>query len=687
MRVPLALLLGGLSLVAAGAGHADPEGRSTLVHVDHRVLEDTAGGRTGHFLVRLRASTERSSRAGAIVHALRETAATAQPGAMRELARLGARVRPYWIVNALAVEGGRAAVEAMAARPDVLAIEPDRAFRGLTAETGRAAPVGPRAVEWNVAKIGAPGLWALGATGQGTVYANADTGVVWDHPALKARYRGWNGVTATHDYNWWDAVHADIDGLGANLCGFNLKAPCDDDRGSHGTHAMGTAVGDDGAGNQIGVAPGARWISCRNMEEGIGRPSTYIECLQFFVAPTDLSGANPDPSKRPNAIGNSYSCPPDEACTVGSLQQAVETVRAAGIFVSVSAGNEGPGCSTIAFPPSVYDASVTVGSTGPTDVIATTSSRGPVLVDGSLRRKPDLVAPGVSIRSSVREGYGFKSGTSMAAPHVGAAALLLWSAIPGLRGNVDRTEELLRQTAVKLAAPNSCGGDTPSQLPNNTYGFGRIDVLAAHRAAAPGRPSSLSAADASVREGDRGTTTLAFVVKLAPAAAGPVEVAYRTADGTAKAARDYVRAAGTLSFEAGQTEQRLRVRIVADRVVERHETFLLHLSAATNAALGRRRAVATIRNDDVDRTPPRLSRLRAVASGSVRFLLSEPAAVTLTVERGARRIIRLAVAGRAGRNVVPLRTQLAPGDYRVTAVARDRAGNLGAAAHATFTVG
>src|SRR5205823_14876176 len=130
-------------------------------------------------------------------------------------------------------------------------------------------------------------------------------------------YRGWNGATADHNYNWWVAIHADIDGNG-NPCGFNLSAPCDDQ--GHGTHTMGTGVGDDGAGNQVGMAPGAHWIACRNMDAGVGRPSTYIECMQFFMAPTDLSGNNPDPSKRPDAVGNSYGCPTSELCTATSLQ-------------------------------------------------------------------------------------------------------------------------------------------------------------------------------------------------------------------------------------------------------------------------------------------------------------------------------------------------------------------------------
>jgi len=67
----------------------------------------------------------------------------------------------------------------------------------------------------------------------------------------------------------------------ANPCGSDTQAPCDDD--SHGTATASLVVGDDGAGNQIGLAPGARWIACRNMDQGNGTPASYSECFQFAV--------------------------------------------------------------------------------------------------------------------------------------------------------------------------------------------------------------------------------------------------------------------------------------------------------------------------------------------------------------------------------------------------------------------
>jgi subtilisin family serine protease len=468
--------------------------RAQGVNIDPRVLADTADGKVGRFLVVMKSQTQtralvasiadRAARGRLVFDALRRNADATQSNVRAQLNALNVKHRAYWIVNVIAVEGKRDVVDALAARADVLAIESDREFR-VPLEPSASVPAAPNAVEWNVSKIGAPVVWNAGFTGQGIVYANADTGVQWDHPALISHYRGWDGATADHNYNWWDAIHS-----GNNPCNSNnpsiplpasgSPAPCDPY--GHGTHTLGIGIGDDGAGNQVGVAPGAKWISCRNMNSlGYGTPSTYLECFQFFLAPTDLNGNNPDPTKRPDVVGNSYGCPPSEGCAANSLLVAMDNLRAAGIFMAVSAGNAGPSCSSIDDPPAIYDSAITIGATDSNDAIAAFSSRGSVTIDGSNRRKPDLVAPGVSVRSSMPgNSYGSSYGTSMAAPHVAGAVALLWSAFPALRGNVDATETLLEQTAVRLATSQTCGGDAAFQYPNNVFGYGRIDVWAAY---------------------------------------------------------------------------------------------------------------------------------------------------------------------------------------------------------------
>jgi subtilisin family serine protease len=157
-------------------------------------------------------------------------------------------------------------------------------------------------------------------------------------------------------------------------------------------------------------------------------------------------------------------------------------MKAAGILVVASAGNDGPDCGTIQDPPAWHSAlTLSVGALDHrSGTIADFSSRGPSKIDGEIG--PDLVAPGVNIRSSIPNGkyaqFGW-SGTSMAGPHVAGAAALLWSIRPELIGNIDKTTELLKSSAVAKTTSESCGGVSGSSIPNNTYGMGIIDIAKA----------------------------------------------------------------------------------------------------------------------------------------------------------------------------------------------------------------
>ena len=410
---------------------------------------------------------------------LRATAERAQPALRARLEALGVSYRPYWVANMIWVRGDEQVIETLAQRPDVAHLYANPRVRLQEPARAVRAPLAPADVEWNIERVNAPDLWNQGIRGQGVVIGGQDTGYEWDHPALIERYRGWSGGAANHNYNWHDAIH---NANPQNVCGSGASEPCDDH--GHGTHTMGTMVGDDGGDNQIGMAPDAEWIGCRNMENGVGTPTTYSECFQWFIAPTDLDGENPDPALAPHVINNSWGCPPSEGCTDPTvLQTIVENVRAAGIAVVVSAGNSGPFCETVDDPAALYDASFTVGATTSNDAIASFSSRGPVTVDGSARPKPDISAPGYYVRSSILGGnYGVSSGTSMAAPHVAGLVALLISADPSLAGDVDALEWMITRSALPLTSSQDCGDVPGSDIPNNVYGWGRIDALAASQA-------------------------------------------------------------------------------------------------------------------------------------------------------------------------------------------------------------
>src|SRR6476661_3367242 len=372
------------------------------------VMEHTANGQEAEFFVVLADQADLSPAANLTTKAekgrfvyqtLQSKAQTTQGSILQWLRERSIEHQSFYIVNGILVKGNREVAEALAARPDVARVEGNPHVQNQLPQPGPSvdAPLylqQPDTIEPGINYTHAPQVWALGFTGQTIVIASADTGVRWTHNALKPHYRGWDGMNADHDYNWHDSIHS-----GGGVCGPDSPFPCDDF--FHGSHTTGTAIGDDGAGNQIGMAPGAKWIGCRNMDQGNGTPTRYMECMQWFLAPTRINGQDPDPTKAPDITINSWGCPASEGCSANTLQAAVEAQAAAGIMMVVAAGNSGSACSTVSDPPSFYAASYTAGAlTTGTDTIAGFSSRGPVTAAGSGRIKPDICAPGTNTRSA-----------------------------------------------------------------------------------------------------------------------------------------------------------------------------------------------------------------------------------------------------------------------------------------------
>ncbi|MEZ4558068.1 MAG: S8 family serine peptidase [Caldilineaceae bacterium] len=368
----------------------------------------------------------------AVYTELTSHAADSQAGLTRALARLGYAYTPYYLVNAVEVQGGLPTRLWLSLRRDVDRVLPSpqlRPTRGPLTVAAGVAPA-PDAAQWNLTDIGAARVWTeLGVTGAGVVVGQSDSGAQADHPELADSYRGRDGQ---QDYNWFDPWQ---------------HTPAPVDFGGHGTHTLGSVLG-----NTVGVAPDAQWIACANLTRNLGNAALYLDCWQFMLAPFPQDGdpmADGDPAQGAQVLNNSWGCPQnEEGCDPESLQSAAAALRTAGVFTVVSAGNSGPRCHTVDAAPAIYADVLTVGAVDQNGNLAPFSSTGPVTVDGSGRTKPDLLAPGVDVLSAYPGGtYELASGTSMAGPHVAGVVALMWSANPALVGDIARTEQILLETA------------------------------------------------------------------------------------------------------------------------------------------------------------------------------------------------------------------------------------------------
>ncbi len=283
------------SLVLCGStlsASAQPEsgGDTWTDKVDPWVLESGATGQT-EFLVVLReqadvsraaAQPTRRARGEFVSRVLQGTARRSQAPVLAALAGFRVEFRPFWIANMIWVRGDLAVVKALAERPDVLRVSANPSVRLKTVPPDSVAtPAAPDAVEWGITKTGAPSVWALGYRGEGVVVAGQDTGYQWDHPALKGKYRGWDG---THRQPRLQLARRDP--LRRRRLRRQRPWPRATTTPTAPTPWARWSATTAGA-TRSAWRPDAKWIGCRNMDHGVGTPATYAECFQWFLAPTD----------------------------------------------------------------------------------------------------------------------------------------------------------------------------------------------------------------------------------------------------------------------------------------------------------------------------------------------------------------------------------------------------------------
>ncbi len=475
------MLVRALVAVVLGAGllmapHAQAEPPPAARKIDGSLQRGLAAAGTADFLVSFGArsnvapSGSWAVRGRQVYDALESTARKSQRDVRKELDKAGVKYRAFSVANVIYVFGGTTALaEKVSAHAEVTSLAPARTYKLPEPAKSKAKAAAVDGLEWGVASIRADEVWnTFGTRGEGIVVANVDSGVQYDHPELAALYRGKQpDGSVRHDYNWFDP---------AAICPVGL-GPCDN--AGHGTHTMGTMVGDQG----IGVAPGVKWIAAKGCE-GEGCSSfALLSSAQWLLAPTDAQGENPRPDLRPNVVNNSWggdNGPVEDPW----YDEAIANWIDAGMFPAFANGNSGPGCDTAGTPGDSLLA-YAVGAYAADGSIGSFSSRGPG-ADGT--PKPNLAAPGVAVRSSLPgNAYGTWDGTSMATPHLAATVALMWSAAPALVGDIGATEALLDETAIDVD-DTSCGGTAAD---NNVFGEGRLDAFRAVEASPRGPTGTL----------------------------------------------------------------------------------------------------------------------------------------------------------------------------------------------------
>lgn len=412
-----------------------------------------------------------------VISELKLFSETNQKGIVAELTNYSrssdvSNIKQYWIANIINCYATPGVVRQLASRNDVESIDIDEERVLIDPVIGNIIGGSnsgiTREITYNVLKMNAPDVWALGFTGQGIVVAVLDTGVNYNHNDLNGNM--W--IHPSYPYHGWNFIS-------------NNNNPMDNH--GHGTHCAGTVAGNGASGSQTGVAPNAKIMALKVLDDsGSGTESGVWDAIQFSVD----NGAH----VMSLSLGWRHIWSPDRA----TWRNVMNNALAAGLIASVAAGNEGSGAApgNVRTPGDVpppwlhpdqtltggISAVVSVGATDVNDNIASFSSQGPVTWQainpfndypynpGLGLIRPDVSAPGVDVKSlshSNTAGYTSMSGTSMATPGVAGVMALLLSKNPN--ANPEKLAMALELTSVDLGLTGK----------DNVFGTGRVDAFAA----------------------------------------------------------------------------------------------------------------------------------------------------------------------------------------------------------------
>jgi subtilisin family serine protease len=373
----------------------------------------------------------------------------------------------FWLAPAVSARVQLEQIPLLHSLPGVASVIEDAPVELLNPARSPAVQSAADATAAGMDLVGVRPLWHQGLTGRGTLVASLDTGVDGFHPALQSRYRGQHATAAE---SWRDPEGGTYP----------------NDPSGHGTHTMGTVLGCE-PGDTVGIAPEAEWIAAGVVDRNRTFSETISDLLAAFQWLADPDGRPETRSDRPDVVLNSWGIPQGilPSCDA-TFWQVVDHLEALGTVVVFAAGNEGPGSSTLRQPADRGDSYLGCFAVGAVDALAPFagaspfSSRGPVSCNAAVI-KPEIVAPGVSVRSCARGGgYRLLSGTSMAAPYVVGAICLM------RQHNPDATPFEIKEALVQSAQDIEPAG------PDFATGYGLLNIPAAIARLSAAKPLSLS---------------------------------------------------------------------------------------------------------------------------------------------------------------------------------------------------